>query len=384
MLILEIVAMPSFTHNLYVFEKILYRIQDVLKPSAELPPESARDEAELPPEGPTISVEMALNSRCSSDDDGNPRKFHWGMFDRTKRLSEKQIGEIIDLAKVPRLTDGKMEIRVEHSMLTFLIDNHAMDIQKERLMVESGMQQQAVGLTCSALGVGMVMKNLGKDGLLVSKDEHATVQIRLDAMKPSYDGAYWSKMAPGGRSPWLKGNLPDPVRNGSKALTAILGSLGTSSADSEAVTEEFMGQLLWAARGRTPHLYKSRPWGLTIPTWGGEQNISGVYAISGNRLSKYVNWHNARPTHSLLEPTKIGSNLLHRLKELFPLHERFIIIGKNEDSNRSLWEVGCQLFNILIQARALDVSYEVALLDENQKCLLAKIGIKEPLAIIML
>ena len=82
--------MPSFSHSLYIFEKIIYRIEDILRPSPELPPDSERDEAELPDEGSTISVEKALNSRCSSDDDGNPRKFHWGMFDRTKKLSEEQ------------------------------------------------------------------------------------------------------------------------------------------------------------------------------------------------------------------------------------------------------------------------------------------------------
>jgi hypothetical protein len=376
--------MRLFTHSLHILERITYRIEDILRPSREPLPASARDEAELPPEGPTISVETALNSRCSSDDDGNPRKFHWGMFERTRRLSDTQIRQVVDLARAPRLTDGKIGIRLEDNMLTFLVDDRAADIQKEKLMVESGMQQQAVGLVCSALGVGTVIKNLGKDGLVISKDEHATVQIRLDAMKPSYDGAYWSELAPAGRSPWLKGNLPDPVRKGDKPLIATLAGLGTSNAGSEVLTGKAMSQLLWAARGRTPHLYNSRPWGLTIPTWGGEQDISSVYVISGNKLSKYVNWHNARPTHSLLELKTIDRHLLQQLKELFPRSDGLVTIGKNEESSRSLWEVGYQLLNMLTQAKAMDVHYDTALLDNSQKWLLAEIGISEPVAAVLL
>jgi hypothetical protein len=374
--------MPLFSQSIYVFEKIIYRIADILRPSAKLPPESERDNAELPDEGSTISVEKALNSRCSSDDDGNPRKFHWGMFDRTKKLSEEQIRPVISLAKTPRLTDGKLEIRLEHNVLTFLVDNRASEIQREKLMVESGMQQQAVGLTCSALGIGMVMKNLGKDGSLISDNGVAAIRIRLGAMKPSYDGAYWSEMAPAGRAPWLKGNLPDPVRNGEKPLIATLAALRTSNAGSEAVTEKSLSQLLWAARGRTPHLYKSRPWGVTIPTWGGEQNISSVYVISEDRLSKYVNWHKGRPTSSLLEIKTIDRNLVQQLKELFPLSNTLVAIGRNENTNRSLWEVGYQLLNILIQASALDLRYNVVLLDGEQRRLLANTGIAGPVAII--
>jgi hypothetical protein len=376
--------MPSLTDILSTSERILYRIEDILRPSAELPPEGERDKAELPDEGSTIPVETALNSRCSSDDDGNPRKFHWGMFDRTKKLSEGQIRRVVDLAKIPRLTDGKLEIRVEHNVLTFLVDNHATDIQKEKLMVESGMQQQAVGLFCSALGVGMVMKNLGRDGMRLSEDDHATVQIRLDSMKPSYDGAYWSEMAPAGRAPWLKGNLPDPVRSGDESLIATLADLKTRNTGSEVITEEVMSQLLWAARGRTPHLYKSRPWGLTIPTWGGKQELSSVYAISKNRLSEYINWDNGRPTHSLLELKTTDRGLSQQLGEAYPANDTFVVIGKNEESNRSLWEVGYQLLNVLTQAEALNIRYDATLLDGNRRRLLTKIGVKAPVAVIML
>ena len=44
-----------------------------------------------------------------------------------------------------------------------------------------------------------------------------------------------------------------------------------------------ISQLLWAARGRTPHYVKSHPWGLTIPTWGGVQ-----YAPSSKKLGYII------------------------------------------------------------------------------------------------
>lgn len=348
------------------------------------PPESTREEAELPPEGSTISVEVALNSRCSSDDDGNPRKFHWGMFDSTKRLSDEQIREIVDLARIPRLTDGKIEVRPDQNLLTFVIDNNATNTQRRWLMVESGMQQQAVGLVCSALGVGTVIRNLGKDGLLVSEDERALLQIRLDAMKPTYDGSYWSDLAPAGRSPWLRGNLPDPVRSGSIPLIAALASLESRSEGSARLTEERMGQLLWAARGRTPHLYKTRPWGLTIPTWGGEQNITSVYVISDNKLLEYVNWKRNRPTHSLAKAATLDERQTARMQSLFPPCQALIVLCKNEDSGRALWEIGYELLNVLLQAHSLRIGYRTILLDEIQRSSLCRLGLNDPVAMLAL
>jgi hypothetical protein len=376
--------MPFLSDRLHIVEKLVYRIGDILKPSARRPPEGARDEARLPSEGETISVEMALNSRCSSDHDGNPRKFHWGMFDRTKKLSETQVEGIVALAKIPRFTNGWIAIRAVGNMLTLFVDSQATDVEREWLMIESGMQQQSVGLVCSALGVGMVMRNLGKDGLPVSDEEHATVKILLDAMKPSYRGSFWTDMAPTGRAPWQRGNLPDPVRDGQKPLLAALASLTTKTRSSEESTVESVGQLLWAARGRTPHLYKSRPWGLTIPSWGGEQNISSVYVISDNVLSEYTNWKHNRPTHTLTELKSIGQDTLSQLSGSLPPFDTLIVIGTNEDHCRSLWEVGYQLLNILVQAKVLDIPYDAALLDENRKRIFRSMGIRNPMAIIVL
>ncbi len=365
-------------------EKLIYRIEDLIKPSIKLLPDSERAGVELSPEGKTISVEMALNSRCTSDYDGNPRKFHWGMFDRTRKLSDKQIKEVIDLAKIPRFTDQRVEIQCNHDMLIFVVENNTSGTVRDWGMVESGMQQQSVGLVCAALGVGMVLKNLGKDGALISATDHATIKAKLDAMKPSYDGSFWSDLPPAGRNPWLKGNLSDPAREGNRSLISALSGLKVKNEGSEILTEEIVSQLLWAARGRTPHLYKSRPWGMTIPTWAGEQNISSLYLISANKLSQYINWANNKPTHSLLDLKKIDKKSFNQLKKSFSFNDKLIVLGRNENLNRSLWEVGYQLLNILLQAHALDMSYEAALLDEDQKTVLRTIGIKDPVAIVAL
>lgn len=367
-----------------MLEKIFYRIEDYLSPSLQLLPYSERTEVILPYEGRSVSVEMALNSRCTSDYDGNPRKFHWGMFDGTKKLSDGQIKRIIGLAKIPRFTDRKVEIQSERNILTFVIDNHASGLLRDWIMVESGMQQQAIGLVCAALGVGMVFSNLGKDGNPISDTDYATINIKLDPIKPTYNGSFWTSTPPSGEKPWLKGNLPDPVRDGKKSLVSTLDTLKIKNRGSQIATIESLSQLLWVARGRTPHFYKSQPWGMTIPTWASEQNISSVYLVSNNKLSQYINWANNRPTHSLLELRKIDKASLYQLKSSFSLNDKFIVLGKNENFNRALWEVGYQLLNILLQAKALDIPYEAALLDENQKNVLRNIGIKDPVAMITL
>lgn len=337
-----------------------------------------------PGEGDNIPVETALNSRCTSDYDGNPEKFHWGMFDRKKKLSTEQVKRTISLAKIPRFTDQKVQIRSERNILTFIVENHASDIMRDWMMVESGMQQQAVGLVCATLGVGMVFRNIGKDGKSISDTNYGTINIKLGPMKPAYGGSFWSNLPPAARNPWLVENLPDPVRDGSKSLISTLRNLKIKNKGHVAATEQSMSQLLWAARGRTPHLYNRKPWGMTIPTWAGKQNISSVYVVSNNRLSKYINWnskHN-RPTHALAELNKIDTQLFHNLVTSFSANHGFIILGKNEDFARALWEVGYQLLNLLLQADSLDIPYEAVLLNEAQKSTVSLTGVNDPVAIL--
>ncbi len=48
----------------------------------KLPSVKDRGEVVLPEEGRLTFVELALNSRCTSDYDDNSHRFHWGLFDR--------------------------------------------------------------------------------------------------------------------------------------------------------------------------------------------------------------------------------------------------------------------------------------------------------------
>ena len=257
--------------------KIIFRkIKNRFKPPVKLPSDSERILAVLPSGGETISLEIALNSRCSSDYDEDPATFHWGMFNKTTKLSDDHIKRVVDLANICRLTNQCREIQTMGNVLTFIIDNTIPGIQKDWLMVESGMQQQAVALICAALGVGMAFRNLGIDGAEISQNDYASIKIKLDAMKPSYEGSYWSRLEPAKESSWIKGNLQDPVRDGKLSLLDAISGLRIQNLSGKKTTVHSISQLLWAARGRTPHLYKSRPWGMTIPTWAGEQRISSI------------------------------------------------------------------------------------------------------------
>jgi hypothetical protein len=67
---------------------------------------------------------------------------------------------------------------------------------------------------------------------------------------------------------------------------------------------------------------------------------------------------------------------------LSPQYNIYIILSPNEEYNRALWEIGYQLFNILIQARALNLSYQAFLLDEQLKKPFEKFDISNPVAVI--
>ena len=123
---------------------------------------------------------------------------------------------------------------------------------------------------------------------------------------------------------------------------------------------------------------------MTIPTWAGEQYISSIYLVANYTLSKYINWESDRPTHSLLELNEIHKKVLDELAESYSPSDRFIVLGKNEDFKRSLWEVGYQLLNLLLQVSALNIDYRAYLLDTDQRIIFQDIGIKAPIALVAL
>ena len=363
---------------------IFSKISNRLNPPAGPKPDSEREDAILPKEGTTVSVEMALNSRCTSDYDDNPQFVHWGMFDKTKKLTPAQIEQIRNAAKIPRFTNAKLQISNEKNMLIFTIDNQTAHPLRDWTMIESGMQQQAVGLVCAALGAGYVFSGLGVDGKSIANDKFATVRIKLDAMKPSYNGDYWSNAPPAKTNPWKSGTLPDPVRTGNKPLLSVLSDLKTKNEKGRSVSMNDMGQLLWSARGRTPHFYLSKPWSMTIPTYQGINNISEVFLIANGSVSKYINWKDNSPTHSLEQVGKIDAALEKLLANQYNPYNCFIVLSGNESIARALWEIGYQLLNLMLQAQSLGVSYTAIILDENHKKEFQASGIKAPIAVITL
>ena len=123
---------------------------------------------------------------------------------------------------------------------------------------------------------------------------------------------------------------------------------------------------------------------MTIPTSQGKQNISSVYLISDNKLSRYVNWHRNRPTNSLEVLGEIDIDLHNELIKSFPFNNCFVVIGRNKAFATGLWEVGYQLLNLLIQAHALGLAYHAALLDETYKNMFSKTPINGPIAVLAL
>jgi hypothetical protein len=354
------------------------------KPDVPLPEED-RTMAQLPTEGEYVSVEKALNSRCSSDYDDDPSIFHWGMFDKSKFLSEGDIQRVISLSQIRRFTSGALGIRAEKNTLFFVTDPQAAGIEKDRLMVESGMHQQAVSLVCAALGIGSVILNLGPDGKIVSPGEFGSVRMKIDPMKPSYEGSYWSTSPPNKWNKWQKGNLPDPMRDGKTPLLSALRDYALQNIHGKPVSIQSLSQLLWAARGRTPHFYKSIPWGLTIPVWAGGKDLTNLLVLTSSRLCDYRNRGRRGPTHSLKRFAPVKQDLYLRVLQLFPAWNCLIVFSTNDLHTRALWEVGYQMLNLAIQAYSLDISYELFLLEGEQKAFLAdNLGISGPIAALCL
>jgi hypothetical protein len=322
-----------------------------------------RAAAQLPPGGESVSVEKAMNSRCTSDTDGDPRENHWGMFDPTCKLSEATIHDLAARARIPRFTNLALGVSVKGNVLTIVSDAAAQGFQRECMMVEAGMQQQAILLECAALGIGVTIQNMGKDGTLLSSSKSATLKILVGPMKPSYDGSVWTTDAPDG----LGGNLPQPTRDGAMPLLAALAAIDSLRHPGLPAYDRSVGQLLWAARGRTPHYYLSRPWGLTIPTWGGVQSLSTITLLSTAGAYRYDSDRGGAPMHSVLKIAGDSKPIRRLVSGACPDFNTFLVLSRTEFSGRALWEIGYALLNILLQAHALEIAYRVILLDQSQQ-----------------
>lgn len=313
-------------------------------------------------------VEKALNSRCSSSKDEEQSRGHWGIYDPTSPVTDELVREVQKATEIPRFTAHRLQVDFSDRPIVLLEQPGVEGMDSEWLNIESGMQQQAVHTACAALGLGTCIYNVGVNGS-PRGDWHATAEMGLSMMKPSYWGELWTSKAPegmqsgGGDLP-----LPEAVRDGPNAYVETIEGLAPSREGRESTLADW-SQLLWAARGRTPHLYGGRRWGLTIPTWAGGQNYASVGFTFGEGTLRYVNW--------------AGPNAAHKLERVGVAPGSFleaearaeIILCFHEDSGRGRWEVGYMLYNLLIQACSLGVGYRSRLLGEEERAALTPLGL---------
>ncbi|MCD6505497.1 hypothetical protein J7M22_02615 [Candidatus Poribacteria bacterium] len=304
------------------------------------------------------TVELTLNSRCSSG------RGHWGVFDESKQLDSHQIDLVKKATQIPRFTNRRLFLDFSSDPILIAVEPGVTGIEEDWLHVESGMQQQAIYLACAALGIGTCIHNVGIDGALIG-NMHATARMVIKPIHPPYSGSYWTSSRP---RPWLGGNLSDPDLRGKMPFFEAIERASTVSEGIKSGLRE-ISQLLWAARGRTPHEYRGRKWGMTIPTWAGGQNYTSVHLLSGNGLYEYINWRGNAPVHRIERLRNVD------IQSISPGCTNCIILSTNERTKRALWEIGYMLENIILQATALGVKYEVKMLGHEEKRRLIPLGL---------
>jgi len=319
-----------------------------------------------------ISVETALNSRCAGDADGDQARYHWGLYDVDADIPPEVFNALGRGVQIPRFTYYPLDVNLEDIPVVFAMSAEAAGWDRKRLHVESGMQQQAFHLVCAAFGVGTCVLNMGIEGKQLSESQWGTVRMDLHAMRPSYGDSFWTVEAP---DDWVCDHgLPAPNRAGRMPLQKAFEEIGTDAGGRGAELQD-LSQLLWAARGRTPHLAMGRRWGMTIPTWGGGQSIASLYAVTGEGAFRYINSRDERATHAL-DPTGRPCDLLE------PGEYARVIMGINEGTGRACWEVGYMMENLLLQSASLGIRYAAELLDEDASLAYEAGGIVSPLAML--
>ncbi|MDH5634998.1 MAG: hypothetical protein OEY30_04125, partial [Candidatus Bathyarchaeota archaeon] len=156
------------------------------------------------------------------------------------------------------------------------------------------MQQEAVYLACTALGLGTCIHNQGINGT-ENGEKIATAKLPIMEIVDPYKTGKFTTKPPGPEKPFKTGrNLSEPLRDGDVECLQQLEHLSPSTKSGSKTTEKDISQLLWAAKGRTPHYIRlhawKNMWGLTIPTWGGGQDYTSVYFIKDDKLFHYINW----------------------------------------------------------------------------------------------
>ena len=352
-----------------------------------------------------VSIEKVLNSRCSSEFEGVSKKRHWGTLKETQPPQET-IKRIIRCCKVPQYSCGKLELWFKEKYLFLGFEKQKDPFRERMLHIESGMQHEAVYLACAALGVGTCIHNQGINGTDY-EDKIATASHVIREMIAPYETGIFTTKAPGPKKPFIKGkNLSSPVRDSEVECLPELERLTLSNKSGASAREKEISQLLWAAKGRTPHYVGFHPWGLTIPTWAHGQEYTDVYLVKDGKLFRYINW---TEVYSLSKPLKRGlrylkwrlygdseyhvmGNPTHDIKFLRKVHESpqlegaevGIILCRNEKTGRAFWEVGYMLENMLLQARSLGVSYKSKIFEPDETLQLAGSGVPDAVAALLL
>lgn len=335
------------------------------------------------------SVEKALNSRCSSDTNTNQLKAHWGLYNPDKLLLHEHTGAIMQALQIPRFTNMELSVDLETNPIVLSIPAEGSKEELDFAHIESGMQQQAIHLVCAALGMGVCIKNIGVNGKILM-NRCKTVKMHIEMMHPSYGGSFWSISPP---ENWcLSDSLSEPCRDSGFPLLKAIEDAATS-AEGETASSEDISQLLWAARGRTPHYVFGECRGLTIPIWAGGLTVpaivlsaifpsgkrlrvminqySSLYMAHSGKLRLYDNGDAKTSRHALTEIAEVETN---------PSAADFLL-AVNESNKRALWEVGYMLENLILQAVALGVGYKAVLCDDKLKNIWAEKGINNVCAI---
>ena len=346
----------------------------------------------------TVSIEKVLNSRCSSQLDAGPKKSHWGTF-INERPPKKIIDRALRCCNVPRFSSGKLLNWFENGYL-FLGFEKPNDPRTERVLhIESGMQQEAVYLACTAQGVGTCIHNQGINGTSYGEKTATARHLIMETTDP-YENAKFTTNTPGPERPFTTGkNLSEPFRDSDTECLPTLEQLTPFRKSGSPATEKDISQLLWAAKGRTPHLIRihvwNLQWGLTIPTWGGGQDYTSIYLMKDDKLFHYINWTKRFSLLNRLFREKFGwtrGNPTHDIRFIRNVNadaqldgaNAGIILCRNEKTNRALWETGYMLENMLLQAKSLGITYKSKILETEETSQLAEQGVTNAVAAMIL
>jgi len=345
-----------------------------------------------------VSIEKVLNSRCSSQFGVDCRKSHWGTFIH-RRPSKKIINRVLRCRNIPRFSSGKLVQWFTNGYL-FLGFEKPKDPNAEQVLhIESGMQQEAAYLACAAQGVGTCIHNQGINGTEYGEKIATSRHLIMKIVDPYESGKFTTK-APGPEKLFRRGkNLSEPLRDGDIECLPQLEHLTSFNKSGCSATKKDVSQLLWAAKGRTPHCIRihawNLQWGLTIPTWGGGQAYTSVYLVKDRDLFRYTNWTKkfsllnrlfreklkwtrGTPTHDIGFVRKVN------IRSQLDGADTAIILCRNEKSSRALWEVGYMLENMFLQAKSLHISYGSKIFNTNEMSQLAELGMRNAVAAVLL